>query len=68
MASDDLTLTEFINSLPEEERVVLTLFFVKSYTIEEIASKIGVPERAVGAVLAAGRSRMSALFNFPSGS
>ena len=65
---ENQTLAEFINSLPEEERVVLTLYFVKRQSVAEIASKIGVPERAISVVLASGRARMSALFNFPSGS
>ena len=64
----NLTLTEFIDSLPEEERVVLTLYFVKRFSVAEIATTIGVPERAISAVLSSGRARMSAVFNFPSGS
>jgi len=64
----NLTLSEFIDSLPEEERVVLTLYFVKRCTVAEIASVLGVPERAISAVLSSGRARMSAVFNFPSGS
>jgi RNA polymerase sigma factor (sigma-70 family) len=64
----NLTLSEFIDSLPEEERVVLTLYFVKRCSVPEIAARIGVPERAISAVLASGRARMSAVFNFPSGS
>jgi RNA polymerase sigma factor (sigma-70 family) len=64
----NLTLTEFIDSLPEEERVVLTLYFVKRFTVAEIATTSGVPERAISAVLSSGRARMSAVFNFPSGS
>lgn len=63
-----LTLSEFLDSLPEEERVVLTLYFVKRISTTEIASKLGVPERAISAVLATGRARMSSVFNFPSGS
>ena len=63
-----LTLSEFLDSLPEEERVVLTLYFVKRISTTEIASKLGVPERAISAVLASGRARMSSVFNFPSGS
>ena len=63
-----LTLSEFLDSLPEEERVVLTLYFVKRISTTEIASKLGVPERAISVVLATGRARMSSVFNFPSGS
>jgi RNA polymerase sigma factor (sigma-70 family) len=65
---NNLTLRDFLDSLPEEERVVLTLYFVKRISTSEIATKLGVPERAVSAVLSSGRARMSAIFNFPSGS
>jgi RNA polymerase sigma factor (sigma-70 family) len=65
---NNLTLRDFLDSLPEEERVVLTLYFVKRISTTEIATKLGVPERAVSAVLSSGRARMSAIFNFPSGS
>ncbi|NBO07691.1 MAG: sigma-70 family RNA polymerase sigma factor, partial [Actinobacteria bacterium] len=51
MSKQNQTLEEFINSLPEEERIVLTLYFVKRYSIEEISAKIGAPERSVKAVL-----------------
>jgi len=61
-----LTLAELISSLPEEERVILTLHFVKSLSIVEIASRIGAPERAVAAVLTSGRARIAAWLNFPS--
>ncbi|NBN91307.1 MAG: sigma-70 family RNA polymerase sigma factor [Actinobacteria bacterium] len=68
MSKQNQTLEEFINSLPEEERIVLTLYFVKRYSIEEISAKIGAPERSVKAVLSSGRMRMSSAFNFPQGS
>lgn len=61
-----MTLAELIASLPEEERVILTLHFVKSLPTSEIATRIGAPERAVAAVLAAGRARLAASLNFPS--
>lgn len=68
MERQSQTLAQFIAALPEEERIVLTLYFLRQESIAEIASKIGVPERAVGAVLASGRARMGAVFNFPSDS
>lgn len=68
MEKQSQTLTEFIAALPEEERIVLTLYFLRKNSIAEIATRIGVPERAVSAVLASGRARMSSAFNFPSGS
>jgi len=51
-------LSELIASLPEEERVILTLFYLKSTTPSEIAGLIGVPLRAVESVLQTGRQRL----------
>ena len=61
-----LTIVELISSLPEEERVILMLYFAKNLSLSEIAEKIGVPERAVSAVLASGRARLRESFDFPS--
>ena len=60
------TLAELIASLPEEERVILILHYVKNQSTVDIAAKLGVPERSVVSVLASGRARLSASFNFPS--
>lgn len=60
------TLAELIDSLPEEERIVLLLYFAKNHSVAEIAAKIGVPERSVAAVLASGRARLRSTFDFPS--
>lgn len=51
-------LQELLASLPEEERVILTLFYLKSKPAEEIASLLGVPIRAVESVLHMGRQRL----------
>jgi DNA-directed RNA polymerase specialized sigma24 family protein len=64
--SAPLTLAELIDSLPEEERVVLMLHFVRNFSIKEIAAAIGAPERAVLSVLTSGRARLQASLNFPS--
>jgi len=61
-----VTLADVIASLPEEERVILILHYVKNQSTVEIAAKLGVPERSVLSVLASGRARLSASFNFPS--
>jgi RNA polymerase sigma factor (sigma-70 family) len=55
-----------IAALPEEERVILMLYFVKNLSIAEIAAKIGVPERSVRTVLESGRSRLRSTLDFPS--
>jgi RNA polymerase sigma factor (sigma-70 family) len=68
VSKQNQTLEEFIDSLPEEERIVLTLYYIKRYSIEEISAKIGAPERSITVVLASGRMRMSSAFNFPHGS
>ncbi|MEY3107732.1 MAG: hypothetical protein RL730_83 [Actinomycetota bacterium] len=60
------TLAQLIAALPEEERVILMLYFVKNLTIAEIAAKIGVPERSVRTVLESGRSRLRSTLDFPS--
>jgi RNA polymerase sigma factor (sigma-70 family) len=60
-----LTLVDLISSLPEEERIILVLHFVKNLSTAQIAEKLGVPERSVIAVLISGRSRLSAAFDFP---
>jgi RNA polymerase sigma factor (sigma-70 family) len=60
------TLAELIESLPEEERIVLLLYFAKNLSVADIATKIGVPERSVAAVLASGRARLRSSFDFPS--
>jgi len=53
------TLVQVIAALPEEERVVLTLFYLRSKTLNEIAGLLQVPESAVAAVLTAGRTRLT---------
>lgn len=53
-------LHDLLASLPEEERIILTLFYVKSHSAAEIASLLGVPMRAVERVLQTGRQRLLA--------
>ena len=57
------TIAELINTLPEEERLILTLRLVKMISAAEIAKKLGVPERAVTTVIASGRSRLIRLIS-----
>lgn len=57
------TIAELINTLPEEERLILTLHLVKMISAAEIAKKLGVPERAVITVIASGRSRLIRLIS-----
>jgi len=58
MSDKEKHLHDLLASLPEEERIILTLFYVKSQSAEEIASLLGVPMRAVESVLQMGRQRL----------
>jgi len=55
------TLTQVLASLPEEERIILTLNYLRGMSSAEIATLLSVPERAVDAVISAGKARLSAL-------
>jgi RNA polymerase sigma factor (sigma-70 family) len=61
MGKQPQTLAQAIASLPEEERIILTLHYLKSMSAAEIASLLGVPERSVEAIIRQGRSRLSAI-------
>ena len=65
MASDcsGKTIAELITTLPEEERLILTLHIVNMISTAEIAEQLGVPERAVVSVITTGRSRLIALIS-----
>lgn len=58
------TLADLIANLPEEERIVLSLHYVKSMSTAEIAVTLKVPERAIQTVLAAGKTRLRASLPF----
>jgi DNA-directed RNA polymerase specialized sigma24 family protein len=51
-------------SLPEEERIILTLHYMRQMSPSEIALILKVPERAVDAVISAGKARLSAVLGF----
>ncbi len=54
------TLTELLAGLPEEERFILTLHYLKGRSAEQIAQALHVPERVVESVIARGRARILA--------
>lgn len=54
----DQTLTELLASLPEEERLILSLHYLKSQTPAQIARMLGVPERAVISVIFVAKTRL----------
>lgn len=57
------TLAQFLASLPEEERVILTLHYLKSLSPAEIAAMLNVPEGAIARLITAGRARLAASLN-----
>ena len=52
------TLAELLSSLPEEERIILTLHYLRSKSSTEIATMLSVPDRAVIAVIESGKARL----------
>ncbi len=56
-------LSELLASLPEEERFILTMHYIRSMSPEDIAQTLGVPERAVQSVITSGKSRLLSALN-----
>jgi RNA polymerase sigma factor (sigma-70 family) len=61
MSKQPQTLADALASLPEEERIILTLHYLKSMSAAEIASLLGVPDRSVAVIINQGKARLSAL-------
>ncbi|CAB4336149.1 MAG: sigma-70 family RNA polymerase sigma factor [Actinobacteria bacterium] len=59
--NEPTTLAQVLASLPEEERIILTLHYLRGLSSADIATMLSVPERAVDAVISAGKARLSAL-------
>ena len=57
-SSTPLTLAQVLASLPEEERIILTLYYLRSKSSADIATLLSVPERAVIAVIESGKARL----------
>ncbi len=58
--SNPKTLAELLASLPEEERFILTLHYLRSKSASEIAQLLGVPEKSVKVVIDSGKKRLTA--------
>ena len=61
MGKQPQTLAQALAALPEEERIILTMHYLKSMSAADIASLLGVPERSVEAIIRQGKSRLSAI-------
>ena len=55
------TVGELIASLPEEERVILTLHYLRGKNALDIAALLGVPEKSVQTVIESGKRRITGL-------
>ena len=62
--SEPLSLKEVLASLPEEERVILTLYYLRSMPSDQIALLLAVPEKSVCAVIVTGKARLGAHLGF----
>ena len=56
-------IADLLASLPEEERIILSLHYLKGMSEKDIAKKLGVPERAVISVITSGRTRLISALN-----
>jgi DNA-directed RNA polymerase specialized sigma24 family protein len=54
------TIAELIASLPEEERIILTLHYLRLKSADEIAELLGVPVKSVVAGIDSGKRRITA--------
>ena len=61
MAKQSQTLADALASLPDEERIILTMHYLKSMSAAEIASMLGVPERSADVIIKQGKARLSAI-------
>jgi len=61
MGKQSQTLAEAIASLPDEERIILTMHYLRSMSAGQIAAMLGVPERSVDSIIKQGKARLSAI-------
>ena len=61
MGKQPQSLAQALASLPEEERIILTMHYLKSMSAADIASILGVPERSAEAIIRQGKARLSAI-------
>jgi RNA polymerase sigma factor (sigma-70 family) len=52
------TLAQLLDSLPEEERIILTAHYLRGKSSAEIAATLGVPQKAVDTIIAIGKSKL----------
>lgn len=55
------TIGELIASLPEEERIILTLHYLRGQSADQIADLLKVPQKSVTALIESGKRRITLL-------
>lgn len=55
------TVRELIASLPEEERIILTLHYLAGKSVDEIAEILRVPQKSVRTLIETGKERITLL-------
>jgi len=60
--SEPSTLADVLAALPEEERFILTMHYLRQMSPDQIAQLLSVPEQAVEGVIASGKARLSEIF------
>ncbi len=53
------TIADVIASLPEEERIILTLHYLRGKAVDEIAELLSVPSKSVLVVIESGKRRIT---------
>jgi len=53
------TIADVIASLPEEERIILTLHYLRGKAVDEIAELLSVPSKSVSVVIESGKRRIT---------
>jgi len=61
MSQPSQSLSDALASLPEEERIILLMHYVRSIPASEIAAVLGVPVRSVNVIICQGKARLSAI-------
>ena len=59
------SLAELLASLPDEERFILSLHYVKGMNTDQIAVSLDVPQKAVVSVIEQGKKRLLTALDFP---
>jgi RNA polymerase sigma factor (sigma-70 family) len=56
-------IADLLATLPDEERFILSMHYLKGMSEKEIADALAVPERAVISVITSGKTRLLSALN-----